>query len=58
MGVNNAFLNGYLSENVYISQPIGFEDSKNLTRVCQLNKTIYELKQAPRAWYYTLKTAL
>jgi histone deacetylase 1/2 len=61
MDVNNAFLHGKLSETIYMFQPPGFKDlSKpdHADHACKLNKAIYALKQAPRAWYSTLKNAL
>ena len=50
MGVNTTFLNG-LIEEVYIKQPRGFEIDNHKTHVCGLKKELFELKQAPRAWY-------
>ena len=51
MDVNSAFLNGYISEKVYIEQPPGFSDQTISNHVFKLNKALYGLKQAPKAWY-------
>lgn len=56
--INNAFLHGELAENVYMMQPPGFKDLTKPDHVCRLRKAIYGLKQAPQAWYFTLKIAL
>ena len=50
MDVKTAFLNGKLSEDVYMAQPEGFENAKHPKRVCKLEKAIYGLKQASRSW--------
>jgi hypothetical protein len=56
MDVKSAFLNGDLSEEVYMEQPEGFKLSDNHYLVWKLKKALYGLKQAPRAWYHRLDT--
>ena len=58
MNVKSPFLNGEIEEEVYVLQPLGFEDQKNLDMVYRLHKALYGLKQASRAWYETLKDFL
>ena len=58
LDVNNAFLQGRLSGNVFMTQPPGFVDSDHPSYVCKLHKAIYGLKQAPRAWYHELRQFL
>lgn len=50
MDVKTAFLNGNLSEDVYMTQPEGFVDPQNARKICKLQKSIYGLKQASRSW--------
>ena len=49
MDVVTAFLHPTISEDVYMSQPDGYQQRGD--SVCKLNKALYGLKQAPRAWY-------
>ena len=58
LGINNAFLNGYLQEDVFMSQPEGFIHPTKPHHICKLRKALYGLKQAPRAWFDRLKDAL
>ncbi|GJZ50843.1 retrotransposon protein, putative, ty1-copia subclass [Tanacetum coccineum] len=50
MDVKTSFLNGYLSEEVYMEQLEGFVNPKYPKRVCKLKRSIYGLKQASRQW--------
>ena len=43
---------------MYMSQPVGFEDKNHPDFVCKLNKRLYRLRQAPRAWFERLKKTL
>ena len=58
MDVKSAFLNGYINELVYIEQPPGFKDENKPNHVYKLRKTLYGLKQVPRAWYERLRDFL
>ena len=51
MNVKNAFLHGELDMEIYMNQPKRFESAANPNYVCKLRNALYELKQAPRAWY-------
>nr|GEV24199.1 retrotransposon protein, putative, Ty1-copia subclass [Tanacetum cinerariifolium] len=50
MDVKTAFLNGHLSEDVYMVQPKGFVYPKHPNKVCKLQCSIYGMKQASRSW--------
>jgi len=55
LDVKNVFLNGDLQEEIYMEQPPDFvaqEQSSGL--VCRLRKSLYGLKQSPRAWFENL----
>nr|GFA13254.1 copia protein [Tanacetum cinerariifolium] len=56
LDVKNVFLNGYLSETVYMQQPSGFRDSQYPDYVCLLQRSLYGLKQAPRALFQRFAT--
>lgn len=49
MDVETAFLNGRVLSEVYVKQPIGYENRTD--KVYKLNKSLYGLKESPRAWY-------
>jgi hypothetical protein len=56
MDVKNSFLHGDLSEEIYMEQPQGFMQDSSL--VCRLKKSLYGIKQAPRAWYAKMDSYL
>lgn len=58
LDVNNAFLKGNLQEQVFMAQPKGYVNPDFPNHVCRLQKTIYGLKQTPRAWYEALTSHL
>ncbi|GKB42605.1 putative ribonuclease H-like domain-containing protein [Tanacetum coccineum] len=58
MDANSAFLYRKIEEEVYVCQPPGFEDPDFSDSVYKVEKAIYGLHQAPRAWYETLSTYL
>ena len=58
MDVKSAFLNGFIKEEIYVEQPPWFEDHKYPDYMFKLNKALYSLKQAPRAWYERLSSFL
>ncbi|GKE43946.1 putative ribonuclease H-like domain-containing protein, partial [Tanacetum coccineum] len=58
MDVKSAFLYDTIEEEVYVCQPPGFVDPEFPEKVYKVEKTLYGLHQAPRAWYETLSTYL
>ncbi|GJW18585.1 putative ribonuclease H-like domain-containing protein [Tanacetum coccineum] len=58
MDVKSAFLYGEIEEEVYVTQPKGFEDPYFPKHVYRVVKALYGLHQAPRAWYARLSAFL
>ena len=58
MDVTTAFLIPELEEDVYMKLPTGYEGACNDGLVWKLNKSIYGLKQASRAWHKEIKSTL
>lgn len=52
--INNAFLQGSPTEDVFMTQPPGFVSSSHSSYICKLRQALYGLKQASRAWYNEL----
>ncbi|GJS84566.1 putative ribonuclease H-like domain-containing protein [Tanacetum coccineum] len=50
MDVKSAFIYGKIEEEVYVCQPLGFEDLDFPDIVYKVEKALYGLHQAPRAW--------
>ncbi|GJY53943.1 retrovirus-related pol polyprotein from transposon TNT 1-94 [Tanacetum coccineum] len=58
MDVKSAFLNGFINEEVYVAQPLGFVNFEKPNDVLKFKKALYGLKQVPKAWYDRLKAFL
>lgn len=56
--VKSAFLHGVLEEEVYVTQPEGYEVKGKEQYVLRLSKALYGLRQAPRAWNVRLDKSL
>lgn len=51
LDVRNAFLHGYITEDIYMEQPPGMADLQFPNHVCKLQRSLYGLKQSPRCWF-------
>uniref|UniRef100_A0A0A9GXF4 Reverse transcriptase Ty1/copia-type domain-containing protein n=1 Tax=Arundo donax TaxID=35708 RepID=A0A0A9GXF4_ARUDO len=58
LDIKSAFLNDDLHEEVYVEQPLGFAVKGKECLVYRLNKALYGLRQAPRAWSEKLDASL
>nr|GEX98001.1 putative ribonuclease H-like domain-containing protein [Tanacetum cinerariifolium] len=58
MDVKSDFIYGKIEEEVYVCQPLGFDDPDFPDKLYKVEKVLYRLYQAPRAWYETLSTYL
>ena len=55
LDIKGAFLYGYLQDEIYMALPVGYEQDGHCAR---LNRSIYGLKQSPKAWYDRLTSYL
>ncbi|KAA0032127.1 retrovirus-related pol polyprotein from transposon tnt 1-94 [Cucumis melo var. makuwa] len=58
MDVKTAFFNDNLEETIYMQQPKGFITPSQEQKICKLNRSIYELKQASQSWNIRFDTAI
>ena len=58
MDVKNAFLHGDLQEEIYMHIPPGFETDQTKNKVLRLYRSLYGLKQSPRAWFDRFRQAI
>jgi hypothetical protein len=55
LDVKSVFLHRELVEDVYVKQPLGYQND-DISKVYKLKKALYGMRQAPRAWYSTIKS--
>ena len=55
---SNAFLHGDLLEEVYMQLHLSFHRQRETPIVCQLNKSLYGLKQASHSWFKKFSTII
>ena len=58
LDIKSVFLNGNILEEVYMEQPPRFVAQGEIGRVCHLRKSLYGLKQSPRAWFDKLSEVI
>ena len=56
--VKNAFLHGDLEEEIYMDVSLGYMANSKDKIVCKLQRTLYGLKQSPKAWFGRLNSAM
>jgi hypothetical protein len=58
LDVKNAFLHGDLQEEIYMHIPPGFESNQTKNKLLRLYRSLYGLKQSPRAWFDRLRKSM
>ena len=58
MDIKSAYLNGLITEDIFMHQPKGYEEKGSEMKVTKLNKGLYGLKQVGWEWYATLHAFL